>query len=454
MQSSIPNLRCMVWGLMISYRSRSVKSVVKISAAFFIGIICVAAWAQPAAAPIDRNAPLQVRALLEKGATVKIACFGDSVTGVYYHTGTRRAWCDLLGLALEKLYPRAQIEMIHAGMSGNDTSDGLRRMDRDVLQHSPQLVVAMFGLNDVRSQTPAAYRQNLETMVQRARDGGAEIILMTPNAAGPGDSVRPPARVAEYAEIMRDVARTLAVPVVDAYAKFAAVQSSDSANWQRLMSDEIHPNMRGHRIFAEEVARVISGQLVSIGPLPALKPGLPFVLARLQAHQPVRVIAMTPYDTLIGPALRARFPDAVVEVTPWQPDPNSIIAIEAQAKELGWQKFRRDDALARPDLVVIAVPSTARAPTPAQFYHSYYWTMNWSLSSGLKPGAEWDAWVLLPSVLGGAVGPEDVAIDIVRGQDIPWLARKPGDLRSAQDLLSAELESLLPDKMEAAKTNP
>jgi hypothetical protein len=172
-------------------------------------------------------------------------------------------------------------------------------------------------------------------------------------------------------------------------------------------------------------------------------------LARLQKKQPVRVIAMTPYDSLIGPALRSRFPDAIVEVTPWRPDPVSLPATEAEAKALGWPKFLKGPAQqTQPDLVVVAVPATARAPTPAEFYHSYYWTMNYALSSGLKSGPEWDCLVILPSVSEPHLDEENrsvekEALDIVLGQDIPWLIRKPGDARSALALLTEALDSLL-----------
>jgi len=52
-----------------------------------------------------------VVASLQSGETpVRVVCFGDSITGVYYHTGDRRAWCDMLGIALGKICPKAQIE--------------------------------------------------------------------------------------------------------------------------------------------------------------------------------------------------------------------------------------------------------------------------------------------------------------------------------------------------------
>lgn len=407
------------------------------------------ACAQLAVMPTDAAGHLRVSSKIVEGLPVKIVCFGDSITGVYYHTGGRRSWCDLLGIALTRTFPHARVEMINAGVSGNDTDAALKRMEKDVLRHTPDLVVVMFGMNDVRSLTPVVFRNNLQTIVQRARGGGAEVMLMTPNAIGPEDPVRPSARLDEYVRIVRDVGRKLELPVVDTHSVYAEIMAADPAAWQRLMSDTIHPNLRGHRIFAEEVARAITDRRVSLSDLPVFHPRLPCVLVRLNARQPVRVLAMPPYDALIAPALRNRFPDAVVEVTTWQPDAHSLAAIEAQAKETGWWKFRGETALPRRDLVVLAVPSTAQAPTAGEFFHSYYWIMNWSLSNGNRPAQpDWDCLVVLPSVAEGRMGPdkrllEEGALDAIGGQDLPWLRRQPGERRSAQVLFSAWVDTLL-----------
>src|SRR5262245_61679351 len=75
----------------------------------------------------------KTRAALESGQPVKIVCFGDSVTGVYYHTGGRRAYTDMLGIALKKACPKADVTMINAGISGHATTNALERIERDVL---------------------------------------------------------------------------------------------------------------------------------------------------------------------------------------------------------------------------------------------------------------------------------------------------------------------------------
>ncbi|MEO6875684.1 MAG: GDSL-type esterase/lipase family protein [Opitutaceae bacterium] len=383
---------------------------------------------------------------LESGQTVRIVCFGDSITGVYYHTGDRRAWCDLLGLALQRRFPAARIEMLNAGISGQTTGDALPRLETDVLAPRPDLVVLMFGMNDAAKLAPETYRANLREFTSRIRARGAELIFMTPNAVDEGDPLRPPDRVAAYAEIMREVGRELAVPVADAFQTFRAVQLRGGPDWWRLMSNTIHPNLHGHILFAETAAQTLVGGPVALGELPILHPGLPHTLARLEAGEALQVVAMKPYDVLIGPALRHLFPKAEIRVTAWDPSGKSLEELEAEAKQTGWFKFQSHPATIPPDLVILAVPVAASAPSPQEFYRSYSWILNWSQAMG-KP-AQWDCLPILPSVAQPDLSEtqrnvEASALTVILGKDLPVVQRAPGNSASTNDVLTHQLETLL-----------
>ena len=159
--------------------------------------------------PQETSRLARVLAAFNRGeAVVPVVCFGDSITGVYYHTGGRRAWCDMLGIALGKIYPKAQIRMINAGISGNTTSQGIARMEKDVIAHKPRLVVVMYGMNDVVRTEPQVFRENLRTIVGRCRASGAAVVLCTPNSVYANEP-RPMARLAQFAQIVREVAKEL-----------------------------------------------------------------------------------------------------------------------------------------------------------------------------------------------------------------------------------------------------
>lgn len=389
--------------------------------------------------------PLQTNAALAAGdRPVRIVGFGDSITGVYYHTGGRRAWPEMLGVAIQRIYPNAQIQIINAGVSGGKTSSGLARIDADVLAHRPDLVVVMFGMNDVAAHPPDVYEANLRTIIEKVRAIGSEVVLCTPNAISQGDERRPLAKLGEYADIVRRLGAELGIPLVDFYTQFAAIQTDDPRRWITIMSDAIHPNMRGHELFAEQIAQAITGHDVSLadaGPLP----GLPHVQAALQEGRPLRIVAQPPYDTLIQPAINALSPQAQCEIVTWDTAGQSLAQIEAEAKARGWFAFNQNPELPKPTLVVIAVPASAAAPDFERFYRSYTWVLNWSLSFG---PAQWDALAVLPEVTQPDLIDEEHeraawALEVVLGQDIPYLTRPEGKQRGADELLHAWLREQL-----------
>ena len=385
---------------------------------------------------------LRITDKLKASTPVRLVGFGDSITGVYYHTGGRRAWPEMLGLALGQLYPHAKIEASNAGQSGDNTVGALKRLDREVLSRKPDLVVVMFGMNDVVAVAPELYEANLRQIVERCRTGGAEVILGTPNAII-ADGTRPPDKLAEYAAIVRKVGEERGAPVVDCHAAFEVVRRRDPVAFMKLMSDAIHPNMSGHKLFAEMIAEVISGQRVSLDDTSPLLPGFPHTIQCLDAGQPLRVVAMPPYDELIGPALRSLWPNARLTLERWETAGQSLAQLEAAAQARGWMGLRDHPTLPKPDLVLIAVPSSAGAASTEDFWRRFTWVLNWSLSFGQ---AEWDAAAILPSVAQPQLMATEqvnaaLALEAVRAQDLPYLQRAQGDETSPAKLLEQWLRA-------------
>src|SRR6266567_4729526 len=87
---------------------------------FVLFVIAASSFLSSAAckANAQDTPPLRVKELLAAGKPVTIVCFGDSITGVYYHTGGRRAYPEMLELALKKVHTTALVKVINAGVSG------------------------------------------------------------------------------------------------------------------------------------------------------------------------------------------------------------------------------------------------------------------------------------------------------------------------------------------------
>jgi len=369
-----------------------------------------------------------VERLVSGKEPVRIVCFGDSITGVYYHTGGRRAWCDMLGIALQRLYPQAKLEMFNAGISGNTSAAGLKRIERDVLAHKPHLVVVMFGMNDCAGGDVQAFRANLKTIVQRCREVGAAVVLCTPNSIYPQDARRVQ-HLAAFADGVREVASELSAPLADCYRAYEDLRAANPTEWKLLMSETIHPGMNGHKLFAEVIAETVSGKRIALGEVPPLSPSLNFTFSRLSQKQPVAMIAMPPYDRLMAEALRQLYPEGQTEVTAWPVAGAPLGAIEQWAKSVRAKK---------PALVVIAVPAEAQAPGEEEFIRSYNWVLDWSLSFGKQ---EWDVIAILPSVAKPHLTADELpratlARRIILGKDIGFVERPAGDQSAPEAILS------------------
>ena len=74
-------------------------------------------------------------------------------------------------------------QVINAGVGGNTTSDLLKRLDQDVMVHQPELVILMVGTNDMLNSKKlipyTVYQRNIEEIIRRIKEGGADILIMS-----------------------------------------------------------------------------------------------------------------------------------------------------------------------------------------------------------------------------------------------------------------------------------
>jgi len=377
-------------------------------------------------APVADAQQLETAAMIRSGEPVRIVCFGDSVTGVYYHTGSRRAYTDMLGLALKKTHRRANVTMVNAGISGHTTVNALARIDTDVLAHKPTLVTVMFGLNDMTRVPLEKYRENLVTIIRKCRAVGAELVLCTPNNVIDTSS-RPTGKLLEYCQVVRQVAREQDVALWDCYNAFEQIRTRDAFAWRMLMSDEIHPNMDGHKRIAEGMARRITGHAVSLVDIPPPADAVPNTVAHVRQTQPIKVMAMPPLDRMIGPIMKGLAPELTLEIIPWPTEGKSLPDLEIEA--------RAQVRALKPDLVLLAIPRAAEAETREAYVKSYAWVMNWSLHFSSN---QWDCIVIHPSVLEPAAPADSydrLVRQLVAAQDLSLIDRGRRDNRPAEKII-------------------
>jgi len=158
-----------------------------------------------------------------------------------------------LGVAREEAYPALlearlrregyDYRVVNAGVSGDTSAGGLRRVDW-ALRARPAIVIVALGANDgLRGLPVDALRDNLEQIVRRVRAAGARVLLagmrVPPNY---GDEY-----ARDFAAVFPEVARRTGVPL-------APFLLDGVAGEVRLnQADGIHPTAEGQRLIASRL---------------------------------------------------------------------------------------------------------------------------------------------------------------------------------------------------------
>lgn len=186
--------------------------------------------------------------------TINIVCHGHSVPAGYFKTpvvDSFNAYPHLLHQALKLQFPHAVINVIVTSIGGESSDRGAERFARDVITLRPDIVTIDYALNDRRiglSAANAAYT----SMIEAAKAEGIKIILLTPTADLKAESDNPEDPLHQHAQQIRSLASQHQVGLVDSLAAFYAY-AAESGDLADLMSQQNHPNRRGHLLVANEL---------------------------------------------------------------------------------------------------------------------------------------------------------------------------------------------------------
>jgi lysophospholipase L1-like esterase len=204
--------------------------------------------------------PRTARKLRER-QPLRIVAFGDSISEVgrsaTWHGGAGKPesnWAQQLGVLLRRDYPTSQIEVVNAGIGGQNSYEGLGRID--VLESlKPDLVLIEFGANDCcfHFLQPEETELALTTLANGAKLRlGADVMLL----GTAGDNPKEPffERLDETLAATRRAAGAAGVPYIDLRTPvLAATENGARWNQYHLASGNCHPNDAGHRLWAQTV---------------------------------------------------------------------------------------------------------------------------------------------------------------------------------------------------------
>ena len=168
-----------------------------------------------------------------------IICFGDSLTFGY-------------GVSPGEDYPSVlskmvDIPVINKGIDGYTSTDGLKRLDTDVLANNPLLVIIEFAGNDFIKKVPIeTTEKNAKEMIDRIQAKGAMVALVDISAGG--------LFLNEYNRLFKRIANAKGAIFVPRVLTKLLTNPS-------MKSDFLHPNANGYKVFAQRVYKAIKPYL-------------------------------------------------------------------------------------------------------------------------------------------------------------------------------------------------
>jgi acyl-CoA thioesterase-1 len=141
--------------------------------------------------------------------------------------------------------------VVNAGVSGDTSAGGLRRLDWS-LEGDVRVLVLALGANDgLRGLPVADMKKNLAAILQRARQKNVAVILAGMEA--------PPNNGPDYTAAFRRVFADLADEYDVTFVPFLLQGVAGDASLNQ--GDGIHPNVRGAEIIAELVWKELEPML-------------------------------------------------------------------------------------------------------------------------------------------------------------------------------------------------
>ena len=208
------------------------------------------------------------------GEQVTIACIGGSITQGTISNGTsdsevgfKKSYADIFFEWWEQTFPQSEFSFINAGIGATGSYIGVHRVQQDVLDYEPDLVLVEFSVNDSSSNTSKTTYDNLVRKILKDENHPAVMLLFMGQTNG-----------ASAQDVHVLVGFNYMLPMVSYVNVINDMMANDIYTDKQLSGDVTHPSALGHAVTGEILWKYLNSvysQIDSFGePQPFDKPAV------------------------------------------------------------------------------------------------------------------------------------------------------------------------------------
>ncbi|MCM1307307.1 MAG: SGNH/GDSL hydrolase family protein [Butyrivibrio sp.] len=203
----------------------------------------------------DDRALAAVMRKAAKGEKVTIACIGGSITQGTISSGKKdsevgfkKCYADIFFEWWKTTFPDGDFEFVNAGIGGTDSYLGVHRVEKDVLDKKPDLVLVEYSVNDADS---TFYKRSYDNLVRKIllSDGSPAVMLLymaqTNGSTSQGSHVF--------------VGFNYELPMVSYSNVISDMMANNIFTAEELSGDTVHPSTLGHAITGEIIWKYLNG---------------------------------------------------------------------------------------------------------------------------------------------------------------------------------------------------
>lgn len=196
----------------------------------------------------------------------RIIFFGDSITQAGVRPG---GYIDRIQKYLDSSSKATDYEMIGAGIGGNKIYDLYLRIEEDVLEKKPDVVVVYVGVNDVWHKTSSGtgtdkdkFAKFYTAVIKKLQVQNIKVILCTPACIGEAlnNTNQQDGDLNAYSDIIRKLAGTMNCGLIDLrkiFTEYAAKNNPGNKESGILTTDRVHLNDAGNQLVALEMSKAL-----------------------------------------------------------------------------------------------------------------------------------------------------------------------------------------------------
>lgn len=208
--------------------------------------------------PVNSRAVAKTAAKLVSGKPVTIAFVGDSVTRGAATSVPSKAFPIIFTDRLQRKHPGSAINIIMLAEGGTHSDTQFARFQKRFTTDYPDLVIVEF-INDVPLDE-SIVRDRYSHFLQMLQSHGTECIICLPHLCNPllyGYKADDWQAVTDkkYYAVVSELCQQMNVGLANVFERSKNISREGLTPSLLLADRQMHPNDKGHQIYAEELSR-------------------------------------------------------------------------------------------------------------------------------------------------------------------------------------------------------